>query len=382
MSGKGLVALITNHDDDVYCFRKELIEGLIDRGYDMLISCPYGEKLELMSHIDYIYDDVRIDRRGTNAFDDIKLYSHYKKLLKKYRPCAVLTYTVKPNVYAAAAAHLLKIPYICNVTGFGNVMKTGALTRRLIFGMYAYSLRRANYVFFQNNTNMALAQKNRMLKGEYGLIPGSGVALDRFTPMPYPTDERIVFNYMGRVIKDKGVDDYIEAAKRIKKKYPNTQFNILGFIEQSEAHYEAELKKLEEDGVLSYLGQQKLVQPFIASSHALIHPSYGEGMSNVLLENAACARPLITTDSHGCRETVEDGVTGFIYKKGDVDALTETIERFLKMDNSRREKMGLAGRAKMEKEFSRTIVVESYAKILEKILGSGEKNVSVRKTDK
>lgn len=365
MSKKGLVALLTNHDDDVYCFRKELVEGLVDDGYEVLISCPYGEKLEMMKHVNYIYDDAVIDRRGMNVFKDFKLYRHYKKLFKKHRPCAVLTYTAKPNVYGAAAARALKIPYICNVTGLGSVLRKNIVVRTGILLLYSVSFRHAYHVFFQNKTNMCSAEKKHMVKGPYSLIPGSGVSLERFNPLPYPTSETVVFNYMGRIMKDKGIDDYIEAAKRIKKKYPNTEFNILGFIEPTEGEYADVLSELEKNGIVNYLGQQKYVQPFIEKAHALIHPSkYGEGMSNVLLENAACARPLITTDNAGCAETVENGVTGYVYKMGNVDELVCAIEKFLSMDNDERKKMGQAGRAKIEKEFSRDIVVKNYLKVL------------------
>lgn len=365
MSKKGLVALLTNHDDDVYCFRKELVEGLIDDGYEVLISCPHGEKLEMMKHVNYIYDDAVIDRRGMNVFKDFRLYRHYKKLFKEHRPCAVLTYTAKPNVYGAAAARALKIPYICNVTGFGGVMYKNKLLRLILLKLYAYSYKRAYHVFFQNNDNLCVARKNHMLGSSYSVIPGSGVALDRFPPIPYmPSEEKIVFNYIGRVLREKGIDEYLAAARIIKSKYPNTEFNLIGFVEPTEKHYEIELKDMEKNGIINYLGQQKDVRPFIKASHALILPSYGEGMSNVLLENAASARPSITTDVHGCRDIVEDGVTGILCKVKDTDSLVFAIEKFLSMDNAEREKMGQAGRAKIEKEFSRDIVVKNYLKVL------------------
>ncbi len=364
MSKKGLVALLTNHDDDVYCFRKELVEGLINDGYEVLISCPYGEKLEMMKHVKYIYDDVVIDRRGMNIFKDLKLYRHYKKLFEKHRPCAVLTYTAKPNVYGAAAARALKIPYICNVTGWGSTLEKNSIVKTGILLLYSHSLRHAYHVFFQNRENMHFAEKKRMVKASYSLIPGSGVSLERFKPLPYPNDDKVVFNYIGRVMKEKGINDYIEAAKRIKEKYPDTEFNVLGFIEPSESKYADILDELGKKGTVNYLGQQKYVQPFIEKAHALVHPSEHEGMSNVLLENAACARPLVTTNIFGCAEAVENNVTGYLYEKGNVDELVMKIEKFLSLDNSIRAKMGQAGREKMEKEFSRDIVVKKYLTVL------------------
>lgn len=373
MSSKPLIALLTNNDDDVYCFRKELIEDLIDEGYDMLISCPNGPKFELIKDISYIYDDPVIDRRGTNVVTDGKLFLHYRKLFKKYRPAVVLTYTAKPNVYASVAAKTLGIPYINNVTGIGSVVNMTGVKKAFILWLFKLAYRGAACVMFQNATNMQLALDSGMVKGDYKLIPGSGVALTRYPIQPYPDGgdgkigETVVFNYIGRVLHDKGVDDYIEAAKRVKKNYPNTEFNMLGFIEPTECHYEKELADLGEQGIVNYRGSQKDVKPWIARAHAIIHPStYGEGMSNVLLENAASGRFLITTDNPGCQETVVDGESGFIYHGGDVDALVGRIEEFLKLDNETRRSMGLVGRKHVEDNFSREIVVEAYK---EKIKG-------------
>ena len=244
-----LIALLTNNDDDVYCFRKELIEAIIDAGYRVLVSCPYGEKFELMKDIPYLYDDPAIDRRGTNVISDGKLFLHYRKLFRQYRPAVVLTYTAKPNVYASLAAHMLHIPVINNLTGFGSVLNQGKQKQKLIMALFRMSYRRSSCLMFQNAVNMEAAKELGMVKGEYHLIPGSGVNTDRYPLQPYPqggngvVGQTVVFNYIGRVLHDKGVDDYIEAARRIKKKYPKTEFNILGFIEPTERHYEQELRR-------------------------------------------------------------------------------------------------------------------------------------------
>lgn len=371
---KPLIALLTNNDDDVYCFRKELIEGLIAEGYEMLISCPDGPKFELMADIPYQYDNPEIDRRGTNVAADFKLLMHYRKLFKTVHPAVVLTYTAKPGVYGSLAARSLGIPYINNVTGLGSVLNETGLMRKFIMGLFKLAYSRAACIMFQNDTNMKLARELGWVQGDYKLIPGSGVALERFPVQEYPaggdgkSGETVVFNYIGRILHDKGVDDYIEAAKRIRKNYPNTEFNMLGFIEPTESHYEEELRALGEQGIVFYRGSQKDVKPWIARAHAIIHPStYGEGMSNVLLENAASGRFLITTDNPGCRETVNDGESGFIYHGGDVDELVEAVKKFLAMDPEIRKQMGLNGRRKMEKEFSREVVVKAYLEKIEKL---------------
>lgn len=372
---KKIIALVTNNDDDVYCFRKELIEALIASGYEMLISCPDGPKIQLMKNIPYYYDNACIDRRGTNMVSDAKLFSHYLRLFRRYRPAAVLTYTAKPNVYAGFAAKLLGIPYICNVTGLGSVINQSRFMKTVILGLFKIAYRNADCVMFQNAANMELALANRMVKGKYQLIPGSGVNTTRYPEQPYPeggdglVGKTVVFNYLGRILHDKGVDDYIAAAKRIKYEYPNTEFNMIGFIEPTEMHYEKELKELEEQGIIFYRGSQLDVKPFIKRSHAIIHPStYGEGMSNVLLENASSSRPIITTDNPGCQEIVNENISGYIYHGGNVDDLVEKIRSFLKLNNNERAAMGREGRKKVEKEFERSIVVNSYLEQIKRII--------------
>ena len=372
---RGVIALLTNNDDDVYCFRKELIEALIADGHQLLISCPDGPKFELMKDIPYIYDNPEIDRRGTNPIKDFGLMMHYRKLFKKYRPAVVLTYTAKPNVYASIAAHQLGIPVINNLTGLGSVVNETGLMKSFIMWLFKLAYQKSACMMFQNETNMNVAIKAGMVKGKYRLIPGSGVDTDRYPLQPYPdggdgkTGEPVVFNYIGRILHDKGVDDYIEAAKRIKAIYPKTEFNLMGFIEPTEIHYEKDLKELEEQGIVIYRGSLKDVKPYITRSHCTIHPStYGEGMSNVLQESASSGRFLITTNNPGCQETVEDNKTGFIYEGGNVDDLVHTIERFLALPNSQREMAGELGRKRMETLFSRTIVIKAYQEEINRIL--------------
>lgn len=381
MRDKPLIALLTNNDDDVYCFRLELIQAILSAGYRLLISCPDGPKFQAMEEIglkrnrEFIYDDPPIDRRGTNVFSDLKLMAHYRVLLKKYGPSVLLTYTAKPNVYASIVAHRLHIPVINNVTGLGSVIHEKGLKQNVILRLFKAAYRRSACIMFQNNTNMQMAKKLGWVKGDCKLIPGSGVALERFPVQAYPEGgdgvegEPVVFNYIGRILRDKGVDDYIEAAKRIKQRYPKTEFNMIGFIEPTESHYEAELAELGRQGIVLYRGSQKDVRPWIQRSHAIIHPStYGEGMSNVLLENASSGRPIITTDNPGCRETVEDGISGLIYHGGDVNALVQRIETLVRdMNNEDRMNMGLKGRQKVEREFSREVVIEAYLEKIEQL---------------
>ena len=368
MPKKPLIAIISNNDDDIYCFRKELIDAILKNNYDILLSCPYGEKFELMKDYKWIYDNPEINRIGPNVIDDFKLFVHYFKLLKKYKPDILLTFTSKPNVYANISAQLLKIPYIPNVTGLGSVLKKSFLFQKFFMFLYKIAFKKANCIMFQNIQNYDLAKKHNVVNSKYCLIPGSGVDVGRYPLMDYPdggdgiNGKPVVFNYIGRVLNDKGVDNFIEAAKIIKNKYPNTEFNILGFIEPSEKHYEKELKELEEKKIIFYRGSQKDVRPWIKRSHAIIHPSiYGEGVSNVLLENASSGRPIITTDNIGCKDTVINGITGLVYHGGCVEDLVSNIETFItRFPNEQRKQMGLYGREKIKNEFNRDYVIKKY----------------------
>lgn len=374
MEKKKLIAIITNNDDDIYCFRKELIEAFLKQNYEILISCPYGPKFELMKDIKYYYDNPSIDRRGMNFIADFKLLLHYKKMLKKFKPDVVLTYTAKPNVYASLAAKLLKIPYINNVTGLGSVLNKSKYVQKFILFLFGLAYKNAACIMFQNEANMNMIKQLGLVRGDYKLIPGSGVNTSRFILQEYPNGgngiegEPVIFNYIGRILHDKGVDDYLNAAKIIKSKYPKTEFNLIGFVEPTESHYNDELKKLEEEGIISYRGSQKDVRPFIKRSHAIIHPStYGEGMSNVLLENASSGRVIITTDNVGCKETVLNNKTGFVYRSGNVEELVKKIEDFLQLQNDKRHLMGKDGRKYIEENFSRNIVIREYLNSIEKI---------------
>ena len=378
---KSLVAICTNHDDDIYCFRLELIKALLAEGYELLISCPDGPKLDLMAQryglrksLDFLYDDPKIDRRGTNPLLDACLFFHYFTLFRKTCPSIVLTFTAKPNVYACMAAKMLRIPVISNVTGLGSVLHMRRLKRSLIMALFRKAFRLSDVIMFQNEDNMRFALEHGFVNGKYQLIPGSGVALDRFPLQEYPeggdgiTGAPVIFNFIGRILREKGVDIYLKIAETIKEKYPNTEFNLIGFIEPTEAYYRETLAALEQRGIIIYRGQQDDVLPWIRRAHAVIHPSmYGEGMSNVLLENASCGRPIITTDTPGCRETVENGVSGYAVPAKDQKGFVAAMERFLLLSSEQRKAMGVAGRRIAENQFDRTQVVQRYMNLIRQI---------------
>lgn len=364
VKSKPLVALLTNNDDDVYCFRLELVQAIIDAGYDILISCPNGPKFELMKDIPYIYDDPVIDRRGTSVKNDFKLMRHYHKLFKKHRPSVVLTYTIKPNIYGGIAARGLKITQFANVTGLGTSIEDGGVLGKVVPKLYKFGFKKTKTVFFQNQKNLEYFKDNGIVKSDFTLVPGSGVNLNRHCFEEYPEkSEETVFLIIGRIMKNKGTDEILEAAEFITKKYKNVKFRFIGFYEDD---YKEKIEDAVNRGIVEYFGNQKDVHPFIKESHATIMASYHEGMSNALLETAATGRPVIATDIPGCREIFDPFVSGIPFKPKDSDALVQALEKFLSLSYEERKAMGIAGRKKVEKQFDRKIVVNRYIEEIQK----------------
>lgn len=277
----------------------------------------------------------------------------------------VLTFTIKPNIYGGFAARINGVPYIANITGLGSAMESKGVMQKIATILYHIAFKKIKTVFFQNTENMKLFENKKIALGKHKLIPGSGVNLEEFKLLEYPKEDNgIEFIFIGRVMKEKGIEQYIETAKIIRNKYPKTKFHILGFCEEE---YENILDSLSKEGIVEYHGMQKDVRPFIANTHCTIHPTYyPEGMSNVLLESCASGRPIITTDRSGCREIVDDGKNGFMVPIKNTEKLMETVEKFINMSHKDKMQMGLEGRKKVEKEFSRQIVVNAYMEEVEK----------------
>lgn len=352
------IMILANNDAGLYKFRLELLEELVKK-HEVLICLPDGDYIKNMEELGckYIPCDC-LERQGTNPFKDLKLMQFYKKTLKKYRPDIVFTYTIKPNSYGGMICGFLKIPYIVNITGLGTAIENESWMQNIAIMLYKMGLRNAKKVFFQNSANRDFMLQRKMLKGAYDLVPGSGVNLDRYQALEYPSKNTIDFVFVGRMMKEKGFENYTEAAEYIHEKYPETRFHVCGFYEQN---YQQRLEKLQEKNIIIYHGTVKDMVSMYKEMSCTIHPSYyPEGLSNVLLESAACARPIITTNRPGCGEVIEDGVNGFICKQNDSKDLIMQIEKFLALSLEERKAMGLAGRAKVEKEFDRQIVVDKY----------------------
>ena len=352
------ILFLVNHDIVIYNFRKELVERLLEEGYEVYISSPYGERIDYLTSMGCHYIETKINRHGTNIIEDLRLLRTYKRIMKDVSPDVVLTYTIKPNVYGGMAAQSLDIPYISNITGLGSAVENGGVMQKISVLLYKRAFRKVQTVFFQNKENMQFFNERKIALGKHKLLPGSGVNTEQFSLLEYPSDEVIRFVFISRIMKEKGIDYYLEAAKYIKEKYPNTEFHICGF---SEEDYEDILKECEEKGIIIYHGMVKDIREILKITHCTVHPTYyPEGMSNVLLESAASGRPVIASDRSGCREIIDDGVNGYLVKQKDSKDLINRIETFLKLSHKDKKNMGIISREKVTNQFDRRIVVDFY----------------------
>ena len=351
------ILIASNVTGGLYEFRQELLETLTKDNKVIVLGSKTAHVEDLIG-LGCEVIETPLERHGTNPLVELKLVSKYKSIIKEKKPDVVLTYTVKPNVYVGMACASLGIPYIANVTGVGPAIDNGGLLKLITLTLYRYGLRKAKKVFFQNRADMELLEKEHVVKGPHELIPGSGVNLDRYSVLDYPEGDEVHFVFIARIVKEKGIEQYLEMARAIRKEYPNTVFHVCGNCSPA---YEERIKEEEENGTIIYHGRIPDVTVVHRISSCTVLPSfYPEGMNNVLLESCSLGRPIITTDRPGCREIIEDGVNGYMVKQRDSRDLIEKVEKFLSLSREERKNMGLAGRAKVEREFSRQIVVEKY----------------------
>ena len=359
------ILIITNVFGGLYSFRKELVEKLASEN-ELICALPDDPGKGWFDEIGCRFIEVPTDRRGTNPLSDYKLYKTYRRLIREVKPDVVLTYTIKPNIYGGIASAREGIPCIANITGLGTGILNKAVLKRLITSLYRRALRKAVCVFFQNTENQRFFIDEKIVKGKNRLIPGSGVNLERHRIEEYPQNDSITrFLFIGRVMKEKGIDEFLQAADSVKKKYPKTSFDIIGRLEED--NYQTILKDYQERGIIQFHGPQNDVHSFIKNSHATVNPSYHEGMSNVLLESASTGRPVIASNIPGCRETFEDGESGLAFEPRNAQDLTDKLIKFIELPYEKKKAMGIAGRRKVEKEFDRNIVIDAYMEEINKI---------------
>lgn len=355
------VLIVTNHSYMLYRFRKELIAAL-QQGHEVVISTPFVGHEEDLQAMGCKCIETDVDRRGVNPKTDLKLLRFYAGLVKRERPDLVITYSIKPNIYMGWVCAHKKIPYFSNVQGLGTAFQRKKLAA-VVTGMYRTALKKAQAVFFENDNNAnEFLSRNIIGKDKVAVLSGAGINLDSYSYCPYPKNEVKHFLYLGRIMKEKGMDEWFEAIQRIKAEYGDkAAFDMVGFFEDE---YKELTERLQKEGVITFHGFQEDPKPYYAQASCVALPSYHEGMSNVLLEAAAMGRPVITSDIPGCRETVLDGKTGFLCPVRDTEGLYRKMKAVMELSNAELEQMGRAGRAYMEERFEKSRVVQATLEVL------------------
>lgn len=350
------ILILVNDVTTIMQFRTELVRALITAGNQVLVSVPKSERNYEIEELGATVIETAASRHGKNPLEDFNLYLNYRKLLKEHKPDFVLTYTVKPNAYGGLACGQLKIPYAANVTGLGVIEDEGLL-QKLMLMLYKVGCRKAKCVFFQNESNLEFFKKHNIVGDNVQLLPGSGVNIEKFSYLDYPQQEKTNIVFVGRIIKDKGVFELAEVAKQYINNN-NVHFTIVGDVEFGSENPFSELSNV------NCVGFHKDVRPFLEEAHAVVLPSYHEGMANVLLEGAASGRAILASEIPGCQETFDDGVTGFGFEVKNVDSMKCAIDKFLALSPEQKCEMGRNGREKMEKQFDRKIVIKKYFNII------------------
>ena len=359
------VVLISNTAWYIYNFRRGLIKELQRQGYAVVAIAPPDEYAERLAELGARFLPQPMDNKGTNPLKDLRLAFALRRLLRQERPCCALTFTVKPNVFGAFAARSLSIPAIANISGLGTVFIKRNWVTMVVRSLYRRALRLTSKVFFQNPEDQELFVRNRLVDpSKAQLLPGSGVDIQRFAPPTSSTKSRGKFRFLllGRLLWDKGVGEFVEAAARIKQKFPHCEFVLMGFtgIDNVTAIPVSRIEDWQRSGLLTYVAPAADVRDELAKAHCVVLPSYREGTPKALLEASSMAIPIITTDVPGCRQVVDDGATGFLVKVRDSADLAEKMERMIQLTEGERTAMGLCGRAKVIREFDERIVIREY----------------------
>ena len=353
------ILILANHYNTLRIFRRELIKTIANKGHEIVISVPPcdEENKEILESYGAKVVFSEIDRRGTNPLKDFALLKKYKRLISDVKPDKVIAYTIKCNVYGGLACKAAKIDHYANVTGLGSAFQGQSLMRKFVSFLYKISLNKSKRIFFENEGNRNTLVEDRIVCFEKTIVlNGAGVNLDEFCPVPYPENDDIIrFLFVGRIMKEKGVDEYFECIKRIKNEYANVEFDFIGWYEDD---YEQTVVSMQNDGLLNFYGFQPDVKPYIERAHCVVLPSWHEGMSNTLLESAAMCRPLITCNIHGCKEAVNDGESGFLCEVRNPESLYSALTRMLRLSNLERAEMGRRGRELMQKSFDKNEIVK------------------------
>ena len=367
------IAVVINTSWNIFNFRINLLKAFQDAGYEIVTIAPMDEYSSKLEEMGFEYHNIKINNKGTNPFEDAKLVYDFYKLYKSLKIDLILHYTIKPNIYGSIAANMLNIPVVNNISGLGTVFLNDGLSSKIAKFLYKLALKTPKKVFYQNLHDKNLFVELNLVKSELtGLLPGSGIDINTFKPSSRKISEKnkIKFLLIARLIKDKGIVEYVDAARVLKESYPESECLILGsyYSGNPTAIEEETIRKWEEEGLIEYLGTSNNVKEIIEQVDCIVLPSYREGLSRVLLEAASMSKPIITTNVPGCMEVVDDGINGYICKVKDHNSLANKMKKIVSLSDIELKEMGCKGREKIINEFDERIVIKKYMDEINKYL--------------
>ena len=368
------ILMTVNAAWNIWNFRRPLVESLSADGHQITVLARRDDSVADLERIGCRFRPLEMSVKGLNPVEDLKLQRRLKRIFREEQPDAILSYTIKNNIFGAWAARSAGVPFVPNVTGLGTAFLSGGLLQTIAEQLYRCAFGKLPIVFFQNEDDRDLFLDRKLARADQArLLPGSGINLVRFAATEMPSaDSPPAFLMIARLLRDKGVIEFVEAARQIKARHPSARFQLLGAAgsENRSAIDTTTVEGWVAEGVVEYLGTTSDVRPAIAAASCVILPSYREGASRTLIEAAAMARPLIATDVPGCRAVVDTGVSGFLCEVRNSDSLAIAMGRFLALSPDGRTAMGPAGRAKMEQEFDQALVVAAYREALTALTGN------------
>lgn len=354
------ILIISNKSGAMIDFRLELIKKLQEK-HDVVIATPFDDKMDALRETGVSLVETAIDRRGTNPLTDLSLFFTYYRIIKKYNPDLIITYTIKPNIYAGIAARLSRKEYVANITGLGSAFEKSGVVNKLVVFLYRIALKRAKRVFFENCGDRDVLIKSGCCTIEQShVLNGAGVNIEKFPYLPYPNNEVFRFLFIGRVMAEKGIVELFSAMRRLISAQYLCCLDVVGPMEDQ---FQIPFSLFEKEKWLRYYGYQEDVRPFIKECDCFVLPSYHEGMANTNLECASSGRPLITCDIPGCREAVVEG-SGILCLPKSVDSLFQAMKEMMDRSREEREQMGEKGRDHMKSVFDKRKVVEETISLL------------------
>ena len=359
--------LVANTSWYLWNFRRRLAEALLGQGFELVFAAPQDQYSERLSGLGR-FVPVEFDRKGKNPLREMATVYALRQLLRIERPGVVLTWTPKPNIYCGLAARGSRTRLVPNVSGLGTAFASGELLPALVKSLYSLAFHSLPVVFFQNAEDReTLAGAGCIQKSAARLLPGSGVDLERFKASPLPANDTFRFLYGGRLLKEKGLPELVEAMRAIRADGIAAELVVYGHFDPGNplAISEPDMRLWEDEGLLRYRGQSDHMQDAIREADCVVHPSwYREGLPRILLEAAASARPVVTTDNVGCRDALDPGVTGYLCESRDVASLTEALRAMIDLAPETRDAMGRAGRRLAESKFDERIVIDEYLDVI------------------